>query len=219
MPNTIPQPLTPDTRALTPGLRPLPPDSCFPAPDPWERQPGEANLWYARFERYRLAGPQRSFLGILNDERVRRGKKKGRSIPQAWADNIKRWRWRDRALAWDEQERWEARLRHAQAIEDANQRQIQDAQALQNKASLRLQAMDPEDLSPMAVLRFIVEGVKLEREARSQPDPVHEQHGAAPLPWSLEDVVEAEQELDQWRKDRWPSAEGEPLLQTTSQTP
>ena len=41
--------------------------------EPWEQQPGEPNLWYARFERYRLAGPSRSLLSNLNAERQQRG--------------------------------------------------------------------------------------------------------------------------------------------------
>jgi len=168
MPSIIPHPLTPRSCPLTP-------DTCPQTLDSWDRQPGELNLWYARFERYRLAGPNRSLLGTLNDERVRRGKKKGRSLPQSWATNVKRWRWQDRASAWDEYERRQARVRHAQAIEEANRRHIQHALALQNKASQRLQAMEPGDLSPMVVLRYIVEGAKLERAALGQPQPTEEQ--------------------------------------------
>src|SRR5262245_53691665 len=34
-------------------------DALTPS-EPWEQQPEEPNRWYARFERYRLAGPSRS---------------------------------------------------------------------------------------------------------------------------------------------------------------
>ena len=189
MPSIIPHPLTPRSCPLTP-------DTCPQTLDSWDRQPGELNLWYARFERYRLAGPNRSLLGTLNDERVRRGKKKGRSLPQSWATNVKRWRWQDRASAWDEYERRQARVRHAQAIEEANRRHIQHALALQNKASQRLQAMEPGGLSPMVVLRYIVEGAKLERAALGQPQPTEEQPCVRLVNFGLDDDLAEEEETE-----------------------
>jgi hypothetical protein len=46
--------------------------------DAWERQPGEPNRWFERFDAYRLAGPARSLLGSVNAERLARGAAKGR---------------------------------------------------------------------------------------------------------------------------------------------
>ena len=68
-------------------------------PDPWEQQLGEPNRWYARFESFRLAGPSRSLLGSVNADRLARGGNRSRSLPQAWAKNAKRWRWRERRRA------------------------------------------------------------------------------------------------------------------------
>jgi hypothetical protein len=61
------------------------PQTVQESPEPWEQQPGESNRWYARFERFRLAGPSRSLLGAVNTARQDGGKGSARSVPQAWA--------------------------------------------------------------------------------------------------------------------------------------
>src|SRR6516165_5219510 len=118
-----------------------------PQPAPWERQPGEPNRWFSRFECYRLAGPGRSLQGAVNPAQAPEGKKRHVSIPGAWSRAAARWRWRQRAEAWDEHERQKARDTHARAIEEMNQRHIQEAQALQAEAVQRLQSLELEALS------------------------------------------------------------------------
>jgi hypothetical protein len=181
-------------------------DETLDQPQPWERQPDEPNRWFDRFERYRLAGPSRSLLGILNAERQQKGAAKGKSLPQAWANNATQWRWRQRAAAWDEQQRQQARLAHAQQIEEMNHRHIQEARALQSKALQRLRALDVDSLSEAAVLRYLLDSAKLERTALAAPpsnaeEPRRTSEGG-PVPFTLEDAVRAEQELEQWHHER-----------------
>ncbi len=85
------------------------PQTASESPEPWEQQPGEPNRWYARFERFRLAGPSRSLLGAVKAEREQVGKRSTRSVPQAWAKAAQQWRWRERAEAWDAHERYQVR--------------------------------------------------------------------------------------------------------------
>jgi hypothetical protein len=73
---------------------------------PWDRQPGEPGVWFARLERYRMAGPGRSMLGLYQRERERKGakgsdQKKPRSVPESWSKAAKAWRWQDRCAAFD----------------------------------------------------------------------------------------------------------------------
>jgi uncharacterized membrane protein len=147
------------------------PDSA-PQLEPWDRQAGEPNLWYARFERYRLAGPSRSLLGTVNAEKGQKGTKRQDWIPGAWSRAAGCWRWRERAEAWDEQERHKARVAHALDVEEMNRRHVQEAQALQNKALLRLKSLDVDNLSAADVLRYLVEATKLERSARGEPETI-----------------------------------------------
>jgi hypothetical protein len=178
--------------------------------EPWQRQPGEPNLWYTRFEHYRLSGPGRSLLGTVNAERTAQGKAKQIKVPGAWNQACRQWCWRQRSEAWDAQQRhkaWEAQVRE---VADMNSRHIQEAQALQNKALQRLKALDLNDLSATDVLRYFVEATKLERTARGQPETIEEQRltgkdGDA-VRFSLEDALLAEKELQEWKNDRMHAA-------------
>lgn len=67
----------------------------------WARQEGEPANWYARFEQFRLAGPQRSLLGLYNEERQKAGKGSAQKVPGAWAEAAERWHWRSRCEAYD----------------------------------------------------------------------------------------------------------------------
>jgi hypothetical protein len=68
---------------------------------PWDRLPNEPLLWYARFERFRLAGTLRSLTGLYNEERATRNKRPINAPPRAWVMAQRRWNWCERAEAWD----------------------------------------------------------------------------------------------------------------------
>jgi hypothetical protein len=195
----------------------------MPPSESWDRQPGEPNLWYTRFERYRLAGPSRSLLGTLNSEMLEKGLPRKARVPGAWNRAFERWRWRDRAEAWDEQERHKVQAAHARDLEEMNRRHIQEAQALQNKALQRLKALELDDLSAADVLRYFVEATKLERAARGEPETIEERrltgkNGGA-LAFSFEDALTAEMELQEWRNERLQPAGGDVLPEGNPQVP
>ena len=177
-----------------------------PHAEPWDRQPGEPNLWYSRFERYRLAGPSRSIRGLLNSEKGTKSNKRRRCIPGAWSRASTRWNWKDRAEAWDEHERQKAREAHARDIAEMNQRHIQEAKALQAKAVERLKSLELKDISAGDLARFVVEATKLERTARGEPESIEERRltgkGGGPIGFSLEETVAADRELEDWQNDR-----------------
>jgi hypothetical protein len=178
-------------------------DEPLSQPSPWEPQPGEPNRWYARFESFRLAGPNRSLLATVNAERQQRGGRKSKSIPQAWAKNAQKWRWRERAEAWDDYQRQEQRASHAQEILDMNQRQLQEAKALQSTAIRCLKSMPAENLSSRDVLRYLIEAAKLERTALGElAEQCPMGTGSGTVPFSLEDAVRADQELEKWKNER-----------------
>src|SRR5438105_2640608 len=112
----------------------VPPVSDLPPPPSWERLPGEASRWYARFERFRLAGPSRSMLGVFNADKLAGGQPQQRCVPGAWAQAAKLWRWKDRAEAWDEHELHLARQAQAETIREMNGRHVREARGLQAKA-------------------------------------------------------------------------------------
>jgi hypothetical protein len=177
-----------------------------PERESWDRQAEEPNRWFSRFERYRLAGPGRSLLGAVNAEQAEKGKNKRGWIPGAWSRAAARWNWRDRAEAWDEHDRQQARQAHAQDVEEMNRRHIHEAQALQNRAVQRLKSLDPSELSASDTLRYFVEATKLERTARGEPETIEERRltgqGGGPVIFALEDALLADQELENWKHDR-----------------
>ena len=90
---------------------------------PWDRLPGERNLWYSRFEEYRLMGPNRSMLEVCNRSRDIKGKNRSVNTSQSFVNAAKKYKWTERAEAWDEEQRrldreeWEKR-RQAQRVEE-----------------------------------------------------------------------------------------------------
>ena len=75
----------------------------------WERQENEPARWYARFETFRLLGPSRSIEAGFERDCLAAGLTATRP-GRRWYEAARRWRWRERAEAWDEaeRERWRA---------------------------------------------------------------------------------------------------------------
>jgi len=189
----------------------------------WDRQPGEPNRWFGRFERYRLAGPNRSLLGTVNGKLSDKDATRKAKVPGSWNRAFAQWRWRQRAEAWDEQERRQAQAARLQEIDEMNRRHIQEAQALQSKALLRLKSLELDDLSAPDVLRYFVEATRLERTARGEPEAIEERRltgkGGGTVVFSLEDALEADKELQEWQNDRLQSRGGEVLPEGSPQVP
>ena len=84
----------------------------------WMQQAGESPLWYDRFHRYMLVGSRRSVIGVVRLEKAEKGGK-GRVLkaPGAWDRSKSRFRWAERAAAWDSYQReidrevWEAHFK------------------------------------------------------------------------------------------------------------
>jgi hypothetical protein len=69
---------------------------------PWDVQVNEPALWYSRFDIYRRIGPEhRGMLTAINVVQDAAGKQRYQYVPKTWADAALKWRWYDRAQAWD----------------------------------------------------------------------------------------------------------------------
>ncbi len=109
-------------------------------PEPWDRLPDEPNLWYDRFERFRLMGAGRSVLAVYREYLAHKGAKwRGRSgLPTSWRNAVERFRWRERAEAWDERQRAEERERWKRRRDELRDREWETAQRLIDKAEQML---------------------------------------------------------------------------------
>lgn len=84
----------------------------------WMQQYGESALWYDRFHRYMLVGSRRSLLGTVRVEEAEKGRlKRSLRVPGSWHKAFAKYRWKERAAAWDEyqrsidREKWEQRFK------------------------------------------------------------------------------------------------------------
>jgi hypothetical protein len=77
---------------------------------PWDQLPDEPDMWFDRFDRFRLMGSSRSLNAIYNEERAKVGDPPLSSVPPSYREYAQKFRWRERATAYDEALRSEAQL-------------------------------------------------------------------------------------------------------------
>jgi hypothetical protein len=131
-------------------------------PDPWERQYREPASAFEGFKVYLQMGPV--------DRSIRRAAEEGPFGTRQVAGWARAYHWIDRAAAYDQMIE---RRRVAAAVHEVEvmaQRHVNTALMLQQKALERLREMEPRELNPKDVDRFIERGVAIERRARGQPD-------------------------------------------------
>ncbi len=131
--------------------------------DEWERQPGEAPKAWKAFVLFRDMGEERGVYAV----RDKAGFPTSHLQLTKWAEAH---RWMERAAAYD---RWIDRKRqraHVEEVEAMARRQVQIGQALQGaglewvKDELDTPEKRRDRLNANSSLRFIVQGVDLERE-------------------------------------------------------
>ena len=88
--------------------------------NPWDRQPDERNLWYARFVQFRDMGPDRTLVEAVNRWRDKKGRSRTTNAPTSWRRACDREHWVARAESWDEAER--ARLAELRLQEEGVER-------------------------------------------------------------------------------------------------
>jgi hypothetical protein len=106
---------------------------------PWDILPEENGLWYERFTKYRLQGPTRSRLGVYNNERLSKGRKKRGSVPSSWVEASEKFQWRERAFAFDQYIRDRVEADWERRQEQLREREWELAQAMAEKAASMLQ--------------------------------------------------------------------------------
>ena len=140
---------------------------------PWERQPGEGNLWYDRFTQYRLKGSSRSLGAVYDDWRAEKGRKRTGKPATSWRRNWKKWRWEERAAAWDEHLRQEDEAKWLQRREERRERRWELGDKLEKKGEQML-------MFPLA---------RTERETHEGPDGKTIIYNVVnPVDWRLRDA-------------------------------
>lgn len=122
----------------------------------WERQSGESVQAFEAFAVYRDLGPVRSVT------KVARELDKSRTLVGRWS---RQFAWVMRAAAYDREQDRLFLLEQAQARREIARRHAKLAQAVQGKAVARLQSLDPRELSPSELLRYVQVATEIERRA------------------------------------------------------
>lgn len=178
------------------------------APEPWEQQPGESAKAYAAFCLYRDLPPAKRSLRAVTE--LIYGPKPGmkrsqRNVPGKIRDWAARWRWAERAKAWDEEQDRQNREAQLQAIKEMRERHAEQAKYLQAKALEALQKMVPQEFSPADALRYLIEGAKLERISRGEPETIQETRST----WTDAVLAAWERRMQQAQAQEQPQEPGE----------
>ncbi|WP_369394418.1 hypothetical protein AB5J72_47965 [Streptomyces sp. CG1] len=173
--------------------------------DSWERQDGESRQAFEAFAVYRDLGPARSVT------KVARELGKSRTLLGRWS---RQYAWVMRSVAYDREQDRLFLAEQAQARREIARRHAELAQAVQSKAVARLQALDPRELSPSELLRYIQVAVEIGRRAVGEaPSPAvtaeAQEQGADVAALADE---ERRARMDQLRRDleRRPRARSDP---------
>lgn len=124
--------------------------------DLWERQKHESPPAFEAFAVYRDLGPARSVT------KVARELDKSRALVGRWS---RQFAWVMRATAYDREQDRLFLAEQAQGRREIARRHAKLAQAVQGKAVARLQTLDPRELSPSDLLRYVQVAVEIERRA------------------------------------------------------
>lgn len=147
---------------------------------PWERQRSpdgelEPNLWFDRFTDFRLAGPERSLLGLYRQWLTDKGRERQKPptrAPQVWHDAAEKWDWRKRAEEWDAELRRQRIEEEEEARREMLKRHARQGREMQNVGAGGLEALAQRvaELTAGEIRLLIVDGTKLERQALGLPE-------------------------------------------------
>lgn len=153
--------------------------------EPWDRQQGESNRQYSRFVIFRDLGRLRTLkqavemLHGVGDTGV-----SYRTLMQYAYE----YRWTERAEAHDRaQDQLEA-ARLLQLRQEMYSRHRRLASGLLAKAVAGLQNVQPAEMSPLDIVRFIKYGAEIESRALGEPTQVHQHQGPAGGPVQVDDM-------------------------------
>lgn len=139
----------------------------------WERQPGETSRAYSYFVKYRDLGPERSM------DKLR--KYLGVKVSQTRLEQLSvKHNWVERARAYDDYIERRKREEKEKAILEMAERHARIAVAFQQKIVERLRELDPDQLSPSDLAKWLDVATKLERLSRGEPTEIGKQEVTLP---------------------------------------
>jgi len=114
---------------------------------PWERLPDEPNRWYDRFDLYRSLGPTRSILAAFRTYYIQKKQNPSDHSRSEWYGIAKTWKWKERAEAYDEQQRKYFHEHEAELQKESRRRRIEALELFLDKCIEALRALPAEKAS------------------------------------------------------------------------
>jgi len=142
--------------------------------DPWARLPGEPSHWYTRFNHYRLLGPKRSVNKTFAELGASKGTK--RHPDGNWHEAVVRYRWYERAAAWDMALARADAEADAQERKEAREQRRRLAKLAFSKLAIALNGLTEERLQEMSPFAVFLSIRTILREVRAEFDDLPTTH-------------------------------------------
>ena len=142
-------------------------DQSGALPKPWEKQLGETDRAYGAFQVYRDLAPLERSLFMAAEKigyRMSKAQRERRQAPghiKLWSV---RWRWVSRARAWDRELDRRNRQTQQQRYAEMAERHVHEAVFFQRKMLQRLSRLDPDELTPGQLVRWLDITTRIERQ-------------------------------------------------------
>lgn len=183
---------------------------------PWEQWDEEPAYWYGRFVIFRDMGPARSLSGAVRIY-YRKRNKPAHPANETWCENARVWKWRERALAWDQYQRDLMTLVEANRKAAARERRTAVIGENIDTAREMIRAADLENLSteearalfPEArrYLKDMIEADRKEYDKNLYDVEVEAPSDAAPLQITADDLRAAQREFDKREAEKQEAGE------------
>lgn len=141
----------------------------------WDQQDGESDDLYVRFRHFLDQGPKRTLVDTWRatvqretkgNQRKEKRKLNAEAEPQQdFYNDVKRWKWKQRADAWDLFQLDEVRRQRAEELETARRRHGEIARLMYEKAVENLQSLSASGMPFDVIKEWIDLGSKLQKEA------------------------------------------------------
>ncbi len=172
--------------------------------------------WYGRFVIFRDMGPGRSLTGCVQIYYARRHKP-AHPVNVTWCENARVWKWRERALAWDQYQRDLMTLVEANRKAAARERRTAVINENIDTAREMIRAADLENLSKEEARalfpearRYLKDMIEADRKEydKNLYDVDAEAGGAEPLRITADDLRAAQREWEKREAEEAAKAEG-----------
>lgn len=177
----------------------------------WQRLPGEPALWFGRFVFYRELGVKRSLDKAYELARHSEGLKGVRAGPN-WYATADKWRWSQRAEAWDDGERAKFLAGVEARRVDAQRERLAFIERLLGQSYVALGKAKLDEIDEAAAREMIgalrmlfFDALKAQRlEFGESTEIVAAEHE----PFNADEMAAAMAEVEQWRAERMKGESG-----------